>query len=246
MTYHFLIRGRNCEKYLKECVDSINAQVGDFEKNIHVFLDDPQDDSAEICGKLKKDSKIHKLKISSQHLGLCANMDNALGDMNMTLEPNDVICIVDADDYLHPKALKYVNREYTKPNTLVTHGSYIKLSKGRRTRISKPYKSWEDIRKVPWRASHLKTLKVKLLRPLGISPAFNTNIFMHEGLYLNAASDLALMMPLCELAGWDRVAFIKKEIYYWRDNTPFKTNGSAQKRCEKIIRAKPKLERWCE
>jgi len=240
MTYHFLIRGRNCEKYLKECVDSVNAQ--DFPHTVNVYLDNPQDDSLAVANDLKIRHKIDHLGYCAERIGLCGNMNVALVEIQNRegVDKDDVVCVLDADDYIHPKALKYVDREYKCKNVLVTHGSYIKLSKGRRTRVSKPYKSWENIRKVPWRASHLKTFRVSLIKPL------KSDIFIHNDKYLTAASDLALMMPICELAGWDRVRFIKKEIYYWRDNTPHKTNVKDQKRCEAIIRAKPKLERWCE
>ena len=240
MTYHFLIRGRNCEKYLKECVDSVNAQ--ELPCTVNVFLDNPQDDSLAVANDLKIRHKIDHLGYNHARLGLCGNMIIALTTIqNFTgIDGDDVVCILDADDHLHRKALKYIDREYKSKNILATHGSYIKLSKGRRTRVSKAYKSWEDIRTAPWKASHLKTFRVKLIDHL------EPEIFMHNGEFLTAASDLALMMPICELAGWDRVRFIKKEIYYWRDNTPHKTNVKDQKRCEAIIRAKPKLERWCE
>ena len=67
--------------------------------------------------------------------------------------------------------------------------------------------------------------------------------FMHRGKYLRAASDLALMFPCIEIAGFDRTKFVSKMIYMWRDNTPSKTSRSLQKKCEAVIRRMPKLKR---
>ena len=238
MTYHFLVRGRNCQKYLKQCLMSILEQPA--EVVVHLSLDDPQDDSLELAAFFHNKSKNLFININEKRLGLCGNMWYGLNLINQSADPEDVVCIVDADDYLHPRALKHVEREYKYSRTLVTHGSYIKLSKGRRTRVSKPYGSWENIRKSPWRASHLKTFKAKLIGSL------NKEMFMHNGEYLEAASDLALMFPLCELAGWDRVKFIKKAIYNWRDNTPYKTKVKSQIKCEDILRNKESVERYFE
>jgi len=64
-----------------------------------------------------------------------------------------------------------------------------------------------------------------------------------KGDWLEAASDLALMMPLMELAGLDRCKYIRKPIYEWRDNYSGSTAFKLQKHCTKIIRRKPKMER---
>jgi len=238
MTYHFLVRGRNCQKYLKQCLMSILEQPA--EVVVHLSLDDPQDDSLELAAFFHNKSKNLFININEKRLGLCGNMWFTMQLIKQSADPEDIVCIVDADDYLHPRAVKYVEKQYKYARTLVTHGSYLKLSKGRRTRVSKPYKSWESIRTAPWRASHLKTFKAKLIGSL------NKEMFMHEGEWLDAASDLALMFPLCELAGWDRVRFVEKMIYNWRDNTPYKTKIKKQSKCERILRAKVPVSRYCE
>ena len=64
-----------------------------------------------------------------------------------------------------------------------------------------------------------------------------------KGEWFQGASDLALMIPMLELAGLDRALHVKSPIYYWRDNTPFKTKRKTQTTAEKIIRSRKPLGR---
>ena len=63
--------------------------------------------------------------------------------------------------------------------------------------------------------------------------------------WYTASSDVALMLPILELAGMDRVKFIKKTIYKWRmtSGAILKTDRKLQIRNEKEIKAKKPLKR---
>lgn len=231
--YHFLIRGRNCALYLKECLDSVKAQTH-TDWRAHVVLDAPTDISWQVAmGEQDLGINLH---LNRKRCGLAYNM--YWGFKLTGAKPEDVVCVLDADDYLHYDALRVVHHQYKKhPNTLITHGSYIKTSKGRTTKVSKPYPVDCDPRTHKWRGSHLKTVKYKVFE------CIPKDYFKHKGKWLDAASDLALMIPAMEIAGMDRVRHIAKPIYYWRDNYGGNTNASLQKECDMIVRTKPKLKR---
>jgi glycosyltransferase involved in cell wall biosynthesis len=206
--------------------------------DVTLIFDAPKDNSIHIAGQAIHDLGIGEhvtLIVRPTRCGLAYNMYHGIQEVEGG--PNDILAIVDADDTIKKSAFSRVMKKYSNPDVWVTHGSYIKKSKGRRTRISRPYPKTADVRKHPWRASHLKTMRLHLAKSI---PAHS---FQHDGKWLEAASDVALMIPAIEMAGMDRVRFVRREIYIWRDNTRWKTNRESQITCEKIIRNKKRMKR---
>lgn len=230
LTFIGIIRGRNCRKYIGKCLRSLERQTYPHWKAL-VCLDEPTDGSE----KLVIETECVKLVVNPKRLGLGRNMYHTIMEADRTFQPrpSDVGFVLDADDWLDKTALKHEEVIYRKhPKTLVTHGSYIKESKGRKTKISRPYPKSGNVRKLPWRGSHLKTFRWKLVKR--IKPEW----WRHKGKWLDAASDLGLMFGLIGIAGLNRVRHVSYALYHWRDNTSTKTGRSAQRRCEKILRAK--------
>jgi glycosyltransferase involved in cell wall biosynthesis len=230
MKFRFIIRGRNCGKYIRKCLYSVADQTNE-NWTTHVILDAPDSIISD---------RIERVTVNPVRMGLAHNIYvwPKIECTYSDTDPEDVFVFLDADDWLDRHALEIVAKAYQDKNCLITHGSYIKVSKARKTRISQPYPKDCDVRKHPWRASHLKTVKAKLFRHLPEHCMKDDN-----GNWLEAASDVAMMIPLIEMAGLDRVRFIPEEIYYWRDSTPFKTKKELQKKCEHIVRKKPPLAR---
>jgi len=226
-----IIRGRNCEKYLPKCIKSLRKQKVDWAGIL--ILDNPKDNSYNVAADLTKDLPID-IFLHSERRGLGYNL--WFGITNCKAQDEDIVCILDADDYLHPKALKRVRKTYEK-GCLLTYGSYVKLSKGRRTKISKAYKVNVEPRKAKWHGSHLKTFKFKLWKH------FPKECLMHKGKWAEAASDRGLMYSLMELAGMKNCRFVKKITYYWKDNYRNSTNVKKQKKWDAIFRAKKPLKK---
>lgn len=168
-------------------------------------------------------------------MGLGYNLYHGISECGA--EDEDVVCIVDADDFLDTRAFSVVNKAYKDEKCLVTYGSYIKMSKGRKTVVSKKYKTWTDVRKNTWHGSHLKTFKFKLWK------YFPKEYMMHDGVWAEAASDRALMYGLIELAGYERCKHIKDPIYFWNDTASHKTDSKLQEKWDKIMRKKEPLKR---
>jgi len=227
-----VIRGRNCAPYLRKCFNSLVNQTRQ-DWRAHLILDAPTDNSVEVAKAIVAEKHIGDkvaLTVRPKRRGLSYNMWHGIHEASPS--PEDIVGILDADDRLYPDALKIVAEKYTSEKVLLTYGSYKKLSKGRRTRISQAYKSGLKVRRVGWHASHFKTFKYKLFELLPKEE------MQFKGMWLPAASDVALMLPLIELAGLNRCKHIHKLIYLWRDKTPHKTDRKMQLRCEAIVRAK--------
>ena len=240
MTFQVIIRGRNCKKYLGACLESLIEQYyTDWKATL--ILDHPSDGSEKIGMEwASKDPRI-TLWVNKKRKGLASNMWR--GMKYAEAGPEDVIAWLDADDMLHERALKIVALEYEKrPNLLATHGSYRRTDTKRRTKISKKYDKSKSVREQPWRGSHLKTFKYKLMKHFPKKYLKNS-----KKKWYDAASDIALMLPILELAGLKRVKFIRKEIYKWRMTSQAiykdKTGYRLQQRNKKEIYAKKPLKR---
>ena len=234
------IRGRNCSRYIGRCLKSLIGQSYTDWKAL-VVLDAPTDNSEAVARQIANRSENIKIVVQPKRFGLGYNMKYAIDKaiIEFGASPDDIIAVVDADDWLLPKAFRKVVKTYEKhEGCLLTYGSYVKQSKGRRTKVSRKYADGCSVRREPWHASHLKTFKAKLYEKLNDDSVFKDS----KGKWLDAASDLALMFPLIELAGLHRCRHIAKAIYMWRDSTPQKTKRALQLECEKIVRAKLPLK----
>ena len=227
--YKIVIRGRNCGKYLKKCLKSLRKQEVEWEGLL--ILDAPEDNSYKIAKKLVVDLPI-EIVLNPKRMGLGYNL--WWGIENCGARQEDVVCILDADDYLHKRALKVVEKAYKK-GFLLTYGSYIKLSKGKPTRVSRKYKT-NNVRKSAWHGSHLKTFKYKLWK------YFPEDYFKHKGKWAEASSDRALMYTLMEIAGMKKCKFIDKAIYFWRDGYKHSTSRKKQLKWDTIFRGKKPLK----
>lgn len=239
MKYHCCIRGRNCAVYLDKALKSVVRQKVDW--RAYVSLDAPDtDEPAKIAAAwVQEHSDRMWLNINSKHQGVAGNMYKIVNYALGQADDDDVIVVgPDADDRLTSDALVAVDRVYREnPRCLVTYGSYEKHSVGRKTRISQPYPPDANVRTHPWRGSHLKTFKAKLGRHL------KPEMFQWDGVWLSAASDLALMFPLLEMAGLNRCVHIAKPIYVWRDNSSSPMSRKLQRKCEKLLRKRKPYRR---
>ena len=235
--YRILIRARNAQDEIKKCLQSCRLQTYIHWK-AYVFLDNPTDDTARIA-KIQA-SKDHRINIyeNDKHLGLAHNLWKGIKHIRKVSEPEDVVCILDGDDYLDKKALEIIDHEYKKrPELCITHGSFYRIDKRRVTKTSGKYPKGCCFRSHPWRGSHLKTVKCKLLNHYKKEWLQDIDSRWYPG-----ATDVAFMVPLLELAGHDRVKFIKKITYYWK-YTKYNTNGRNQLKSHQKIRKMPKQER---
>lgn len=207
------------EKYLTECIDSILFQSFiDFEL---LLIDDGSPDKCpQICDEYsKRDLRVvtyHKKnggQSSARNLGL----DHARGRY---------IMFVDGDDLLAEDALEYLHSEIITTNADVVLGKIVRFTTG--TVASRPYTRL-DIRK---EMSGRKTLEMLLKGTL-------LNISVCGGLYKREIWN-ELRMPegyICEdwyvtpsiYLNTDKVIFIPKLIYLYRDN-PGSTMGGLMRK----------------
>lgn len=230
----------NAKSYLTECFLSlIHQSYNNFEI---ALLDDCSTDGA------GQDLPISPVKV----VRFCPEFRSfALHNIGIFLKEggyrdDDIIIIVDGDDYLyHNHVLKDINRIYKTESCLLTYGQYYTTSK--EAGHCQPYQSHEFsmVRKLDWRASHLKTFKyglfIELLRQDPMYNAFKNR----DGLFYEMTYDIALMIPLLEIAGFDNCFFNSDINYIYRLHpaNDASRNRRLQMAIEEEIRAKPSFKK---
>jgi hypothetical protein len=133
------------------------------------------------------------------------------------LNDDDIICILDGDDYLiRPDSIDLID-EFYRDGALLTYGQYI-ASAGNighcRAYTRESFSHVRDSREY-W-ASHLRTFKYKLYKEIMIQDP-NLSCFKdNNGEMYRMTYDVAIMVPLLEIAGFDKVKFNPTPVYYYR------------------------------
>jgi len=177
----------------------------------------------------------------SKRMYLVENTFHTIYSLN--LEPEDVLILIDADDFLlDENALKIISNEYeSDTDLLLTYGSYVNFSNNKRGKFNGEYLNGDNFRASPWRASHLKTFKVKLWKCLPFSALQHAS-----GEWYKCCADRLIMIPLMEMAGYDRIKHIDWLLYCYDDTNPegvWRTNKELSLKIRESIEHKPSFQR---
>ena len=202
---------------------SLKSLIAQHEQDwqAQVVLDPCGDKSYEHACSVK-DSRISVRLNEVRQYGL-----KNTADAVQLLEPDDedILFTLDCDDWLKPEALTVVRRAYEEnPELVLTYGSWEPYPDP--TALTNTYWQYEpndfnDIRHKSFRASHLRTFKYKLWKRIDQKRSF----LDPRGQYFRAATDLAFMFPMLEMAGYHRVKWIKDRIYV---HNQARTHGDAE------------------
>ena len=123
-----------------------------------------------------------------------------------TLSPNEIVAMVDLDDWLaHRGALARIAEEH-ESGSWVTYGQFVQSDSTPGFAAAYPV---PDYRGSPWLATHLKTIRAGLFQRIRSEDLF------FDGEWIDRADDPAFMFPCLEMAGADRVKFISDVIYVY-------------------------------
>jgi glycosyltransferase involved in cell wall biosynthesis len=166
------------------------------------------------------------------------------------LNPNDedIIISIDGDDELYDTTIFEKLNSIYQDNTLITFGNYIENINGvlgppkikcRKHNFAKIIRK-HGFRKYNWVFTHLKTFKYKLYKEI------NHDDLKLNGEYLKAATDIALMIPMLEMAG-KNFKCVQNILYKYNREHPESNNivsGKVQKQRanHKYIKRLPSYE----
>lgn len=213
-----IVCGWQCDSYLKKCLSSIDMQS--YKKYTRTIVIDGDGEDRRYLVK----NTIEAITYAEP-------------------EDNDIIVCVDADDFLIDEdAFKIIVRAYDdNPELLLTYGSYVNMSSNMPGKFSGGYEYGVDFRTADWRGSHLKTFKYRLWKTLPMMQLQDD-----KGDWFKCCADRAMMVPMMELAGHDRIKYIDTLLYCYNDCNPisvWKTNRNLSINTRKTISERKPLNR---
>ena len=227
--FNIIVPVFNAEKYIEKCLKSIlNQSYKRFQ--VQVVDDCSGDSSYEIACSICKDNKNVKLYKNPRRIGALNNIYNLLN--NNIKEPTKTIdLLIDGDDYLYSSDVFNILREkYIDTNCLITYGSHISSKGVQGKKYPRLIREFNLFRKYFWYGSHLRTFRHDLWLALNPKDLLNKN-----QQYFSVAWDLAIMLPMLEMAG-DRQEFIREVLYAYNDSNPISDHRIRRK--EQILAAR--------
>lgn len=201
-------------KYLKECLDSVRAQI--YENWELCIVDDASTDFSvrkTIKEYAEKDNRI-KYKFLSTNLHISGASNKAL-----TLSTGLFICLLDHDDILWPNALYEVAKAINEhPNADIIYSDEDKINDNRHMHLGAFFKpDWNPdfLRSVNY-ITHLTTIRRSFMNKL---QGFNSEY--------NGAQDWDLLLRATTMS--NEIYHIPKVIYSWRIHTKSTAKSTSAK-----------------
>lgn len=224
----------NCQDFIERCIYSIMSQsFKDF--TCYITDDLSTDNTVKIIEDIIKEDKRFILIKNKSKMYQPGNYDQVIRGLNIG---DDEICVeVDGDDLLPDRnVLQRIKEVYDDKNIWLANGSF-KYSDGRNGFAKKP-ESTEDIRKIIFTMSHIRTWKSFLWKKINEEDLKDEN-----GRYWEVAGDLSFMFPMLEMSGLEHYTFMDNINYIYNETNPIndhKVNfGKVQKIVNQIRNKKP-------
>ena len=230
----------NPGEFLEKCISSVITQK--YDNYEIIFIDDCSTDDS--YDKLPKDDdRVTIIKNEVRKTAL-ENIHNAI--MNHC-NADDICVLVDGDDWFpNKKVLQYINEQYKKHDCWILYGS-SSWTDGRRCCSSEySYKEFENLRRAPFRVSHLRTFKAGLYHKIKEQDLNFSCLKDYNGDFYKMTYDVAIMLPLLEMSGKEKVIHNKSILYIYNRDNPIsddKVNQNLQWDIHNEILKKPKFNK---
>ncbi len=231
----------NCEQWIDTCIKSLQMQ--DYPHFNCVIVNDCSRDATETIASLTigDDKRFSIFNKKTRSYPLKNTCD---GISYLTPSPEDVIIVLDGDDWLATKdALSYLVDIYSHNTCWMTYGNTVSLA------TQKVFASLEypeeviknnSYRDDQWRFQHLRTFKFHLWDRI------NQDDFLEsDGCFFTTNGDMAFFFPLIEMAS-ERAFAIERILHIYNDlhaNTEGKLYPENQKRVSTLLRKKERYKR---
>jgi len=216
--FRVMIVGGPAEEYIDKCLNSLMEQ--DYTNWTAQIVLDPYPVGNKTYEKaLRYQSDKIKIKLNETRNYPLPNQLEAVRLMNP--QDDDVLVTLDADDWFAGPNTLSIAKSYYEANSdlLVTHGSWRAYPNEYAPHNNRPYTEDEfknGIRKSIWHASHLRTCRYKVWKNVKDEDLRDVG-----GNYYTTAGDVAITLPMLEMAGFKRVKFIPEILYIYNQETAF-------------------------
>lgn len=232
----------NAINFLNDCLESIYLQ--NYKNYKIIIVDDASTDNSEsIIDKFKKD-KILSYTKNKFNIFKLGNVAKAFFDFD--LQDEDILILIDGDDKLaHNNVLSQLNEIYYYKKVLLTYGSFI--SSDGKTNFCKQItrEHFFNIRNRDFFYSHIKTFKYKLFQQILKQDPDLLCFKDKNGQFYSMTDDVAIMVPLIEIAGYEKIFYDSRIHYFYRlhNSNDFKKNPNLQNEIKLDILRKQKFKK---
>jgi len=230
----------NPGRFLEQCISSAISQK--YDNYEIIFVDDCSTDGS--YDKLPKDDdRVTIIKNEARKTAL-ENLHNAIMHH---CDPDDIVVIMDGDDWFpNKKVLQYIDEQYHQHDCWIMYGS-SSWTDGRKCCSSEYSKEeFENLRRAPFRVSHLRTFRAGLYHKIKEQDPTFSCLKDSNGEFYKMTYDVAMMLPLLEMAGKEKVVHNKSILYIYNRENPIsddKVNQQLQWNIHAEILKKPKFNK---
>ncbi len=215
---HVVVPTYRSERWIGRTVESIRSQRdADFRC---IVIDDCSPDATFDCvQRAAGDDPRFEYVRRDRRTRQLLNRD--FGIRRIATRSTDVVVLVDGDDWLaHDRALARIAAEYADPEVWITYGSYrspkrklrYRIGLGRR-RSTRPFPE-EVVRQRTFRHWRWPRCHPMTFRRFLYDAIREEDLRDEDGEFYSAATDLAIMYPMFEMAGPARMRWIPDVIYH--------------------------------
>lgn len=237
-----LVPSFNNKDWYQQNLDSIFSQQ--YENYIVIYIDDHSPDgTGDLVEKYIKEKGQERRVVLIKNNARKQALANRYTGVHLC-EDDTIIVDCDGDDMLaHPQVLSSVNRAYSVADVWITWGTHIHLSdNGFGCCDPVPpdvvtNNSFRDYNE--WLFSHLRTYYAALFKKIKYED------LQHGGKFIPAATDVAMMLPMLEMAGHHSM-YLDEILYIYNDLNQLnlhKTNRRFQMEMDRAIRKKSKYQK---
>ncbi len=219
---------RNAERFIgKSATRSLTQR---YDNHRVVFIDDASTDNS-LAVLEKTIASITDSRCREVHV---VRNKNQLGPLRSRHEAtlkygndDDIIVTVDGDDWMmHGDVLTYIDAIYVRNDCWVMYGgahcepdygnvSYARpYERGDIGNLRCPLSAPVHVAKDKWRVDHIRTYRCWLYKRIGkVDPTWGC--LKKNGSFVTVATDVAVMLPMLEMSGHDRVHYNPVNLYVY-------------------------------
>ena len=231
----------NASNFIERCANSAITQKYSGNYKI-IFIDDASTDNS---GDLLPHDNEKSICIRNEkNVTALPNIHKAIMEY---CEPNDIVVLLDGDDYLPSKSvIEHINQVYCQNDCWITYGqsSWTDGRKGFASEYSQT--EFDNLRKAPYRVSHIRTFRAGLYQKIKEQDPEFSCLKDKGGNFYKMTYDVAIFFPIMEMAGLNKIKFIDKVLYIYNRDNPInddKVNQQLQWDIHKEISHKPQFKK---
>ena len=241
MNTHFtiIIPSYNCERWVEWNLKSVLKQ--DYDNYKIVYIDDCSTDKTYDTAKqiLSNATVDYEIVRNDKNMKALYNLYTQIHNS----KENTVIVTLDGDDALAGvNVLDKLDTIYSTTNCWMTVGSYMQNDNYTIVSPEVDENYWEqNIRKAPWSFSHLRTFKKELFCKIK-----KEDLLDNDGHFYKCTFDRAMMYPMVEMSGKDKVNLINDVLYIYNRHNPIsvdRVHRYDQLRIESVVSNKPQYKK---